>query len=279
MVKIILSRKGFDSKYGGIPSPIFPDGTMLSFPIPATSNETVSLTYEDLVYGDLLYIDLMKQLNVKDIEKEKKVHLDPDINFHVVERKSENWKAIFGQCDKAASHLKNFEVSKGDIFIFYGLYRQIVKTETGYKYNRKEKEKHVIWGYMEIGDIINIEKDVEYSESYLTHPHFEYRDDPYNTAYVATDRLSFNQNMLGAGTFKFSENLVLSCDPKRKSLWKLPKFFHPDNGVSMTYNGDIEKWAKKDDCCVLQSAYPGQEFVISENTDVEQWAKEMILNH
>jgi len=33
-VKIILSRKGFDSTSGGVPSPIFPDGRMLSLPIP-----------------------------------------------------------------------------------------------------------------------------------------------------------------------------------------------------------------------------------------------------
>lgn len=26
--RLILSRKGLDSKYGGCPSPIFPDGTM-----------------------------------------------------------------------------------------------------------------------------------------------------------------------------------------------------------------------------------------------------------
>lgn len=34
MVKFILSRKGFDSGSGGRPSPILPDGTMLSRPIP-----------------------------------------------------------------------------------------------------------------------------------------------------------------------------------------------------------------------------------------------------
>ncbi len=33
-MKIILSRKGFDGTYGGYPSPIFPDGRMLSMPIP-----------------------------------------------------------------------------------------------------------------------------------------------------------------------------------------------------------------------------------------------------
>jgi len=34
-MKIILSRKGFDSEAGGYPSPILPDGTMLSLPIPS----------------------------------------------------------------------------------------------------------------------------------------------------------------------------------------------------------------------------------------------------
>jgi len=33
-MKIILSRKGFDSKNGGIASPILPDGALLSLPIP-----------------------------------------------------------------------------------------------------------------------------------------------------------------------------------------------------------------------------------------------------
>ena len=41
-MKIILSRKGFDSSNGGIPSPIMPDGTLISMPIPA--KEKVSYT-------------------------------------------------------------------------------------------------------------------------------------------------------------------------------------------------------------------------------------------
>lgn len=39
-MKTILSRKGFDSKYGGGSSPILPEGEMLSMPIPAFGNES-----------------------------------------------------------------------------------------------------------------------------------------------------------------------------------------------------------------------------------------------
>ena len=41
-MKIILSRKGFDSKFGGMASPILPDGTLLSLPIP--SNDDVKFS-------------------------------------------------------------------------------------------------------------------------------------------------------------------------------------------------------------------------------------------
>jgi len=40
-MKVILSRKGFDSGYGGFPSPVLPDGTMLSLPIPVSSGGMV----------------------------------------------------------------------------------------------------------------------------------------------------------------------------------------------------------------------------------------------
>lgn len=33
-MKVVLSRKGMDSRAGGIPSPILPDGMLLSLPIP-----------------------------------------------------------------------------------------------------------------------------------------------------------------------------------------------------------------------------------------------------
>ena len=56
MPKIILSRKGFDSGCGGYPSPILPDGTIISLPIPAI-NENVTPAYKDLKCGDLSYLN------------------------------------------------------------------------------------------------------------------------------------------------------------------------------------------------------------------------------
>jgi len=44
-VKIILSRKGFDSAAGGVPSPILPDGSLVSLPIPDKASK---IAYQDI---------------------------------------------------------------------------------------------------------------------------------------------------------------------------------------------------------------------------------------
>jgi len=55
-MKVILSRKGFDSEFGGYPSPILPNGQMISLPIPDQNEE---LRYSDVMAGDLACYDLM----------------------------------------------------------------------------------------------------------------------------------------------------------------------------------------------------------------------------
>ena len=65
-MKIILSRKGFDSSWGGCPSPVLPDGTMLSMPIP--TNEDNRLRYEDIRFKDSSYLDIWKQLRPRQQE-------------------------------------------------------------------------------------------------------------------------------------------------------------------------------------------------------------------
>ena len=49
--KLSLSRKGFDSSYGGCPSPIFPDGTIYSLPIPG--DDYAAVHYGDLDHGNV----------------------------------------------------------------------------------------------------------------------------------------------------------------------------------------------------------------------------------
>ena len=50
MNRIILSRKGFDSKFGGKPSPIFRDKRIFSIPIP--QEEPAPHRYKDVKYNN-----------------------------------------------------------------------------------------------------------------------------------------------------------------------------------------------------------------------------------
>ena len=74
-MKVILSRKGMDSATGGMDSPILPDGTLLSLPIPAEANGLTP--YLDLHYKNLNYLDLIHGLKPR--FQFTDCHLDPDI--------------------------------------------------------------------------------------------------------------------------------------------------------------------------------------------------------
>lgn len=78
-MKIILSRKGIDSGNVNLASPILPDGTMLSIPIP--TDDDTGLTYSDILYEGKTYFDILTILNRgrKPNTQYPYIHLDPDI--------------------------------------------------------------------------------------------------------------------------------------------------------------------------------------------------------
>ncbi len=83
-MKIILSRKGFDSSNGGCPSPILPDGTLLSLPIPSKHDY---IKYVDLHRSGKSFFEIIKEINPRTRIKEHwRCHLDPDIrDYGIVE--------------------------------------------------------------------------------------------------------------------------------------------------------------------------------------------------
>ena len=74
---LLVIRKGFDSGSGGCPSPIFPDGTMFSLPIPSGDRER----FDDLQHGDVNIASVVAGITGGRINGRNLVHLDPDINF------------------------------------------------------------------------------------------------------------------------------------------------------------------------------------------------------
>jgi len=229
------------------------------------------------------YLDVMEQLGVKGFA-DKNAHLDPDIKQNTLSSRKPGWKGMFGQCDTAQQHLCNKRIQPGDLFLFFGWFRDVVKIDGKYKYV-SGTDKHIIWGYMQVGEIDSISEVSEYDPWKLDHPHYRNRNRISNTGYIARESLDFNPDIPGWGVFSYNESLVLT-DPnqKNRSVWRLPQFFHPSNGTKMTYHenifntGNKRVWEYHDDHCILYSVYKGQEFVITGNDKAVKWAKNIILN-
>jgi len=274
VMKIILSRKGFDSAYGGYPSPILPNGKMFSLPIPSED----SLRYSDLRIGDLTYYDLMKDLKQKirlgdgywhDLEKETRCHLDPDIYENTINREP-SWKPCFGQIDAAQSHLENQRIGENDLFLFFGWFQKTKNSNGKLKFDYRERDLHAIFGYFQIGEIIKVDYGFEVPKWMAYHPHTDEnrRNNRSNTIYIARTNSSWNRSLPGAGRFEFNKNLVLTKEGLSRSKWRLPYFFKE---AEISYH---KKDSWKND--YFQSAAIGQEFVIKDNDLVEVWAKGII---
>lgn len=268
---IILSRKGWDTKAGGKPSPIFPDGTLGMIPIPDTES---GIRYEDLQFANGTGMNVVvERLTGKRVVGSREVHLDPDIRVGMVKgRKS--FIPAFGQCGAAQSHLENEGVQGsspemyGDLFLFFGLYREV---DQQLAYKRGKPNVHVIFGWLQVGKVITVRNEVPGKLS--SHPHarrseivrneLASRKVDNNTIYVGRDELSFESALPGAGVFHKPFHIssddprqISMRDQRKCSLWSLPAFFRSlsNMGEQCECRGDV--WHP-------QRRGPGQEFVLN----------------
>ncbi|ERJ11971.1 Nmad3 family putative nucleotide modification protein [Haloplasma contractile] len=276
-MKIILSRKGFDSGSGGFPSPILPNGDLLSLPIPCKNDLFKYSKLKHRKYGS--YYKIMKQLTSRKLKEGKQTykltqnttcHLDPDLDLNVIERK-EGWRPLFGQSGAALTHLRNQAVGKGDLFIQFGWFRKTIMKDRKLMFDPEDKTgRHIIFGYLQVGDIID-HTSTNVPDFVYDHPHYqdeERRKSLRNAIYMACESVSWNNLIPGAGVFKYDDSLVLTKVGYKKSHWELPSFF-----MDATISFHNENSFKDDHFkCVDR----GQEFVIQDHKSVVKWARELI---
>lgn len=272
-MKVILSRKGFDSANGGIVSPVFPNGKMLSFPIPSKDIEKDCIKYSDLCFDGIGLDELLRNLGYSFEKNSEYCHLDPDLDKSRRKSEIEGWKAAFGQINQAAGYLNNQEVEEGDLFLFFGNFRHIKMINGIYRYARKSIEAtsdyygkpfQAIWGYMQVE-----RKIIEPNEimEYRWHPHAcTKRNDPNggdknNTLYIPRRTLSFRPDLPGYGLFDFDEKRVLTMKGKNKATWK----------YNAAYDVDTRKNCVKDGEGIYYSGI-WQELVLE---NAESWAESL----
>lgn len=281
-MKLILSRKGFDSSAGGCPNPQFPDGGLLALPIP---DQRSRIAYGDLHHGDVNVGDLVEQLTKRGVRANHGAHLDPDMTPGHYQR-SQGWRPVLGQTGSAQGHLRKQAVGIGDVFLYFGLFREIEQIEEGWRFKPGAPPKHVLWGWMQIAQVLKVDElDLQNEHRWLSyHPHCHGEDDDNNTIYVSANRLKINgrtTQLPGYGVFAGAAKKQILTDPAARSpsFWRLPRWFFPDNGQPpLSYHAKPERWSRDARHCFLRSAARGQEFVLNTQyyPDAIRWLKGLV---
>ncbi len=268
-MRIILSRKGFDSSNGGIPSPIMPDGTLLSMPIPSQDDTHFS----ELSYNGTTYSEILRQLAPN--KEFDRCHLDPDIREDCRIHRIQNWIPAFGQINSAQGVLKNANVEAEDIFLFFGWFRRTEMHNGKLRFVPRYKggfydhaDLHIIYGYMQIGDIIT-EKDRIGEFSWHPHSMCGRLENDTNALYTPTDTLSFLPRLSGYGTLDYREDRVLTMRGKSRATWNALPFLLPKNVYGQRRNAARG-----------EGLYYGgiwQELVVYESDGLIEWVKSFLV--
>jgi hypothetical protein len=269
-MKLILSRKGFDSSptCGACASPILPDGRMISLPIPHDSG---TLAFAALRHQGLDVGQIVSDLTGTAEMAARCAHLDPDLDPTARPRQP-GWRPAFGQDSAAQRHLDRMDVGVGDLFLFFGWFRRVVRVDGRYRYRDKARNLHVLFGWLRVGEILRLGPD-SVPAWLRDHPHAVSKSAPHNTVYVA-------DGPDGGGIFPtFRPALRLTApDSTSRSMWRLPTDFQPGGRVPLTYHRDPSRWSPARGGCRLQSVAKGQEFVLDLQSypGVRRWAEELI---
>ena len=238
-MKIIFSRKGFDSAAGGGASPIV-DGRPVSLPIPAGAASSTS--YADLGLGELAAQSSRGKLGPDDL-----CHHDPMFR--------DDGTCVFGQVGAAQTHLANQNVTLGDVFLFFGLFRE---EETG-------EPHHRIFGFLEIEQIVALgscEQEERARFAAMHHPHALAMHGTNDTLYIGQ----------GTTARQACDGLRLTAPGGPPSLWQRPAWLSKGG---LTYHDREDRWIRGGR---LQSVARGQEFVadIGKRQAPTRWLAEIL---
>ncbi|WP_095011506.1 hypothetical protein [Tsuneonella mangrovi] len=244
-MRIVFSRKGFDSAAGGGASPII-DGKPISLPIPSGGHSCT--TWDDLGLGE----------HVRAASKER--HAGSD-HCHHDPMFAASGECLFGQCGAAQTHLANRGVGAGDWFVFFGLFRE----------ERTGEPHHRIFGYLrvrEMIDLCNCSSEVRDELVAMGHPHALGMHARNDVIYRGEGRTARADH----------DSLRLTVPGGPPSLWKRPGWLKPGG---LSYHDRADRWLPGNR---LQAVARGQEFVadVGKREAPRRWLAdivEAILSH
>jgi hypothetical protein len=231
-MRIIFSRKGFDSSSGGGASPII-KGKPVSLPIPA--KHVSQTTYNDLGLGELVNLSSRGQVKGSHF-----CHYDPMF--------TDQGQCFFGQCGAAQTHLERQGVCEGDVFLFFGLFRD---------FQNGGEPHHRIFAYLEVEQVMPLADDVPQELLALSHPHALAMHHKNDVVYRGPGKMAVCA----------SDALRLTVLGGPLTLWERPCWLR-HGGLS--YHDKKERWVRGG---LLKSVARGQEFVadIGRKSAAREW--------
>jgi len=238
-MRIVLSRKGFDSTSGGGPSPIV-DGRPLSLPIPAAEHSRT--TYGALGLGEHAARASRGRLGASDLCHHDPMFLADDT-------------CLFGQCGAAQTHLANRGVGAGDVFLFFGLFRDEDTSEP----------HHRIFGYLTVAERIDLARCDAATLAVL-------RDQGHPHAIAMHGRNDAIYRGHGKEAASASDVLRLTVPGGPPSLWRRPAWLRRGG---LSYHDRADRWLPGGR---LRAVSRGQEFVadIGRRRAPREWLAEVI---
>lgn len=264
-MRLILSRKGFDSSAGGCPNPVFPDGSALSLPIPDSQSP---VRYEHVHHNGNPIGNLVEDLTGGKISSRDGAHLDPDLMPAAYER-SPQWRPVLGQHGQAQSHLIKQGVGVGDLFLFFAVFRSVECLKGRWRFVPGSRPFHGLWGWLQVAEVVPLDGNRQAPGWTSYHPHHYGSRGVHNTLYLAGENATLPNTaapLAGAGVFQQMSSQHRLTEPAATRLtdWLLPAAFYPSDGrPPLSYHHNRERWKSLGgSTCSLRSAARGQEFVL-----------------
>lgn len=264
--KLVLSRKGFDTTsrarhpsgpvhpYGGVPSPVFPDGSLYSLPIPGEYDYVNPVTFGDLYHGDGPGAISIGRV-VEDLTRRRatswtagdRAFVSPNIRPPLLWQ-VDGHEGMFAQgVPSQFGHLQNQGVTTGDLFLFFGIFRMVTDVRGGWRFLPKAPSRHILFGWLQVGFV---EDD---------------RPGGCGPWFVASERLELGTGVdaPGFGIFpRVNDRLVLTRPGGRPSEWRLPRWFYPEPPREPLTGHPSHMWTRDEHHAHVQRRGPGQEFVL-----------------
>ena len=133
---------------------------MISIPIP---DKRARVRYRDIKKPEPGFGKLVRDLSKGKLSGSEKVHLDPDLDYDALPR-DKGWQALFGQHGAAQSHLQSHKVGAGDVFLFFGWFKQAELYRRRWRYVAGAPDQHIIFGWMQVGTVELVDKLVQSDE-------------------------------------------------------------------------------------------------------------------